>query len=550
MKELLLILNYRRHSIKNTLKQINIIRLLSFIFVIGCFLTGSYYLFYRIFNYLTTVEIIGYVLMNKTLEIFFFVFFLMLLFSNVITSFSTFYNNRELNFLFTLPIKPTSIYLAKLLENSLYASWATLVVAFPLIVAYGICSRASLLYYPVSIISIFIYVIIPAAIASILIFFILSIFPQLRPRDVVFITIAFVLGLTSLYIKLENPELLKIFETENEKRLLEFAANLSTVGGSYLPSTWLSHILNNLKDLKPQGLFYLVLLLSVSISILILAFFCARLVYISSFIKAGEHSSRSLQRESMLSLYQKNKELSFLKKDVLLFLRNPTQWVQLAVFIILLLIYIFSLQRTQLFFPFPIWRTVVSFANFAYISFVLATLGVRFVFPTISLEKDGLWLILSSPFSLNKMLKIKYLFNLVVGIIIMESLVLIANSLIRIDPLIYILTPVFSLFVAASLISINLGMGCSYPQFDEDNPSKIAAGTGGILTALLSIAYVGIIIILLAAPTHNYLIARYFHQKVNLFLILLSFTAFLLITFFAIYLPLRMGMGILTKRDF
>ncbi|MCK4453195.1 hypothetical protein KAU59_02450, partial [candidate division WOR-3 bacterium] len=145
--------------IAKTITSTNAIRLASFIFVIGCFLAGSFYILFRVFTYLMAIEIIGSALMDRVIEMTFFVFFIMLLFSNVITSFSTFYNDKELDFLFSLPVRPTSIYLAKLFENCIYASWATMVIALPLVIAYGISTSAQPLYYPVSIISILVYLI-------------------------------------------------------------------------------------------------------------------------------------------------------------------------------------------------------------------------------------------------------------------------------------------------------------------------------------------------------------------------------------------------------
>lgn len=550
MNEFFLIFSARLKTTINSLTQVNPIRIISFLFVISCFSGGSYYIFFRIFKYLSTVEIIGFALMDRTLEMGFFVFFIMLLFSNIITAFSTFYNNQELNFLFSLPLKPTSIYLAKLFENSLYASWATMVVALPLVIAYGICTKAQFLFYPLATISIFIYIIIPAAIASILIFFILYLFPQLKSRDVIILSLIFIIALNFLYIKINNPALLKILETENEQELLNFAVNLTTVGGKFVPSTWLSNILKGLKTLNKDGLFYFLLLSFVSLSTTIIAFFVAQLVYHRSWLAIAEHQTKRSRIKSLLSKYQKSGTKAFLFKDILLFIREPTQWVQLSVFVILLVIYIFSLRKTPLYFAFPLWRTIVSFANFAYISFVLSTLGVRFIFPSISLEHDGLWFIVSAPLSFKKIIKIKFFFNLCWAIIIFEGLLIFSNIFIKTDQRMYLLLPIIGLFVAASLVSINLGLGSRFPQFNEDNPSKIAAGTGGIITALASITYVGVSIIILANPAYNYLTSRYFHRPSNYLLIYSSLALFLAFNIFTIIVPLHLGMSALEKRDF
>jgi len=527
-----------------------VMRWISFLFVIGCFLAGSYYLLFRIFSYLLTVEVIGFALMDRIIEMAFFVFFIMLLFSNVITSFSTFYNDRELDFLFSLPIRPTSIYLAKLLENCVYASWATMVIAFPLVIAYGITTRAQLIYYPLSLISSLIYLIIPATIASLLIFTILRLFPRLKPRDVILLSLALIIAVTFMYVKTNNPELLKIFETENEQELLKFAADLTTVGGAYVPSTWLSNILKGSRGGMSQGLFYFLLLFFISLSTIIIAFFAAKTLYAQSWLLFGEHTRKERRKKTLLFSHRAGQVKTFLLKDLLVFVREPTQWVQLSIFIILLIVYVISLRRTPIYFTIPLWRTVVSFANFAYISFILATLGVRFIFPAVSQERTGIWFIGSSPLSFRRIIRIKYFSNLLTAVIIIEVLLFFSNMFIKSDQRMHLVMPFIALFFAASLVSINLGLGSRFPQFNEDNPSKIAAGTGGIIAALASISYVALSIIILSTPAYNYLANRYYNRPVNSIMIYSALVLFVILNAIAIMLPLRFGIRSLERRDF
>lgn len=523
---------------------------ITFFIILLLFTGGGYYTFFRIFKYLTTVEIIGPAIMARTLEMVLFVFFIMLLFSNIISSFSTFYNNQELNFLFSLPVLPTTIYLAKLFENALYASWATLAMAIPLFFAYGVCNKADWVFYPISFLSFLTFLIIPAGISSIIIFIIVRLFPKLKPKNIIFIALTFILLLVFLYLKIGNPELLRIFETENENELLRFVVRLTTVGGSYVPSTWVSNILQNFVVINSEGWFYLMLLFSVALSIVVLSYHFAKIIYHKSFLRVAEHTDKTSTKKSALAQYKANPIYSFLWKDILLFLREPTQWVQLAIFLILLIIYVFSLRRTPLFFSFSLWKVIISFANFAYVSFVIATLGVRFIFPAISLEKKGIWIIASSPFTLTKMVMIKYFFYLVIGVAIMECLLIVANLFIRTAPVLFYFSLLISLFVATSLISINLGMGCIFPQFNEDNPSKIASGSGGIIAALISIAYIAIVIIIFAPPVHNFLLSYYFRRPPNIRLIITSLVAFAVLNFATIFLPIKFGIRAMKQRDF
>ncbi|MGB7055623.1 MAG: hypothetical protein WBE28_09925 [bacterium] len=550
MNDLGLILGTRIKMILKSIKSMNAVRAASFIFVIGVFVFGAYYTFFKVFSYLVTVEVIGPVLLDRVIEMALFVFFIMLLFSNIITSFSTFYNSRELDFLFSLPVPPTSIYLAKFFENCIYASWATLVVAWPLIIAYGVTSNVPLAYYPVSVLSVLIYLIIPAAVASSLIAFILRIFPKLGAREVITVSIVLIMGLTYSYIRINNPGLLKIFETENEQALLQFAAQLTAVGGIYVPSTWLSNILKGFNTNHTLLIFNFSLLLFASISMILLTFFVAKTCYVRAWLSTGEHGGKTRKRKSLLRYPHRQMTKTVFLKDLLLFVREPTQWVQLSVFLILLVVYVMSLRRTPIYFVFPLWRTIVAFANFAYISFVLATLGVRFIFPSMSLERAGIWIIGSSPMSFRRIVMIKYIFNLITAVLIIEFLIIFANLFINIDRRLYLIMPAIGFFVAAALVSINLGLGSRFPQFNEDNPSRIAAGSGGIISALVSIAYVGISILFLATPAYNYLSNTFLNRPVNYYLVYAGFSLFFLFTLTAIILPLMLGIKSLERRDF
>lgn len=514
------------------------------------FLLGGYYLFFRIFKYLNTVEIIGPAIMTRTLEMILFVFFIMLLFSNIISSFSTFYNNLELNFLFSLPVLPTTIYLSKLFESALYSSWATFALAIPLIFAYGIANHALFIFYPLTFLSFIIFLLIPAALSVILIFLFIRLFPRLQPRYIIFISILFILSLIFLYIKIGNPSLLRIFETENEQELLTFVAQLTTVGGHYLPSTWLGNIFKDFLTFNKTGILNILRLLFAALSCLSLSYLSAEFFYHKSFLLVAEQAGKVNKKKSILARFPKNAFQTFLFKDIILFLREPVQWVQLSIFIILLIIYVLSLRRTPIYFGFSFWRTFLAFANFAYVSFVIATLGVRFIFPALSLERKGIWIIVSSPCRLKKVILTKYLFYALIGVIIMECLLFIANIFIKTEAVIFNFTLVIGLFVALALVSINIGIGCIFPQFNEDNPSKIASGSGGIIAALISIAFIGIVIVLFAAPVHNYLFSIYFNRPLNWKLFAISFTVFGILSLITIYLPIKLGIKALEKRDF
>ncbi|MEO0225948.1 MAG: hypothetical protein ABIL05_03230 [candidate division WOR-3 bacterium] len=521
-----------------------IVKILSFIIVISIFMIGSFLFFFKVFKYLKGIEAIGSALITKTIETAFFIFFNMLVFSNIITSFSTFYRSGELNLLFSLPIPPKSIFLAKFLENSFYASWATLIFSLPLILSFGLIMQVDPIYYPLTIIALIPFMIIPTSIGSLITIFLSKLFPGLKPREIIITSLILIGGLSFLYIRASNPAIFKIFETENEEDLIKFVSNLGSIGAVYLPSTWLVHILNGfLPVFHLEGLQYFLVLIFTGVSTLIIATLISDRIYRSSYLSIAEQMGGRVKKKgkSLLIKYGGTPGRSILLKDILIFIRDPSQSVQLIIFFGLIIIYIFSLRRTPIYFTIPLWRTVIAFANLGYVSFVLATLGVRFIFPAISLEGESIWFLRSAPITTSKVFKIKYLFNLIVVFLLIEILSLMCNLVIKTDTYFIVLSALVFIFVGASFVSINLGLGALLPQFNESNPSKIASGAGGVFAALASLAYVGILVTILAGPVHSILTSHFWGRHMRPSMIVLSVIAFIVLNFTATFVPISLG---------
>ena len=55
--------------------------------------------------------------------------------------------------------------------------------------------------------------------------------------------------------------------------------------------------------------------------------------------------------------------------------------------------------------------------------------------------------------------------------------------------------------MSTGLTSLSVGIGAMLPDFKEDNPARIANGIGGTFNVLLSLAYIGISVTILALPS-------------------------------------------------
>src|SRR5207245_423484 len=78
-----------------------------------------------------------------------------------------------------------------------------------------------------------------------------------------------------------------------------------------------------------------------------------------------------------------------LVKDVKVFLRDVSQWLQLLPLAALVLLYLYNFQALNLeripYMSGPV-KNVYAFLNLGLAAFVLATIAVRFVFPAVSAE--------------------------------------------------------------------------------------------------------------------------------------------------------------------
>jgi hypothetical protein len=95
-----------------------------------------------------------------------------------------------------------------------------------------------------------------------------------------------------------------------------------------------------------------------------------------------------------------------------------------------------------------------------------------------------------APFSMKKVFVEKFWFAFFVLFTLTELVALISNFFLGQRLEIALLASGFLLLTSLSLISLSLGLGAVYAQFDETNPMKISSGYGGIITVVLSLIYV------------------------------------------------------------
>ncbi|MEW6686803.1 MAG: hypothetical protein AB1393_11455 [Candidatus Edwardsbacteria bacterium] len=555
MSEFLFILNLKLKVLSKKLTEFSsrqLIQKLSFTLVISAFFFGGYIFFLHLFSYLLPLEDIGVALTFRLLSLSFLTFLLMLYLSNLVTSLSTLYRSTEVEFLMAKPVKSSNVFAVKFVESVVYSSWATLLAGIPLIFAFGASNRVVWLFYPLSALLLFLFVLVPAGVGIITLFLMIKLSPRIKSREIIFFLIILLGMFLFLFLRFGQPAGISISEIKTIDELAEYLKNLGVITSPFLPSSWMSEGLKTFSRSRiflTDFIFYFLLLLSTALVSLSFAFLMADSNYYKSWTNFGESSQKIKKSLGGRYLFTLMKSL-FVEKDLKIFFRTPTQWAQGVIFLALLLVYLGSLRHYHFYFTFPLWKILISFANFGFTAYILATLCVRFIFPTLSLEGSTFWLLRSAPISVKQIIFEKTLTNFLPALVLTEGLTFFSNRLLGVEPLIMVISLIAVGLMSLALVSLSVGLGAIFPDFKEHNPGKIASGAGGIITAVLSLAYVALSVSILAWPTYQYSSYVLKTSSFPKFPIIFSILFFLTLTLTAILLPLHLAIRNLQKRDF
>ena len=176
-------------------------------------------------------------------------------------------------------------------------------------------------------------------------------------------------------------------------------------------------------------------------------------------------------------------------KDIRCFLRDPMQWSQVLIFFGLLGLY-FSNLRTFRYHVFPpAWRNTVAFLNVFSVSAVMCSLGSRFVYPQLSLEGQGFWLLGLSPTRMGRVLLTKFMLALLGMIAVSLSLMLLSAHMLNVTGLPRTVAIGLAVAVSCAVSGLSIGLGAIFLDLNQRNPAAIVSGFGGTLNLVLSLGF-------------------------------------------------------------
>jgi ABC-2 type transport system permease protein len=236
-------------------------------------------------------------------------------------------------------------------------------------------------------------------------------------------------------------------------------------------------------------------------------------------------------------------------KDIRTFLRDPVQWSQALIFFGLLALY-FSNLRTFRYHTFAEnWRNTIAFLNVFSVSAVICSLGSRFIYPQLSLEGQGFWILGLSPAKMSRILLTKFFLALICMMTVSVGLMLLSARMLNASPVIVLVAVLLACAISSAVCGLSTGLGAVYLDLNQRNPAAIVSGFGGTLNLVLSLGFMLSIIMPFGLIFHSKLLNRIDNNQMfyNPILAGLWMTG---LTITTITVPLYLGIKKLTSSEY
>jgi len=445
-------------------------------------------------------------LIASMFHVFFLALGIMLLFSNAIITYTSLFKSRETAFLSALPVRAESIFLYRLGESVAFSSWAFVFLATPLTAAYGTyCGLPWTFNLPV--LGFYLgFLFIPAAIGSLVAMIVTVTVP--RSRKGLVLAAAFLIVAGIVYVGFRIVRLPGGFN-QDLRIASEVFDSIRFSENPLLPSAWLTKGVLHLRDGRlDRALFFLGVIAANAVFLTALAHTAAaRLMrrgwFVSQDLPSRKRRGARAGVDALIDrlLFFMNRRIrQIVIKDAKTFVRDPVQWSQFLIFFGLLGLYFSSLRSFAYEDRDVFFRNLIGQMNLLATALTLATFSSRFIFPQLSLEGRRFWVVGMMPMPREEILFGKLAFSFVASLVISETLIGVSSFMLK-SPLSLAALHAVALFgICLGLSGLSVGLGTLYPNFAEDNPSKIVAGFGGTLNLVLSLGFVISVIAIQAAP--------------------------------------------------
>ncbi|HON59350.1 MAG TPA: hypothetical protein PLT45_07435 [Smithella sp.] len=534
-------------------KKNSFARIAMFGFLGVIFWTGVFIIFYKVLNYFQSVQDFGTILAMKLLSMIIMIFFMLLLFSNIINFLTHLYLSQDLPLLHALPISAGEIFTSRWLISLFDSSWMIFTFSMPFFLSYGIIYKADLLYY-VAFLSVMIFMCMMASsISGMLVLFGAKILPAGRIRTILIMLGVLMVIVLVLILRLTRPE--QLVNPDTFATVVTYLNSMQMPSSPLLPTTWITDAIKaGLNHQNKVLALNLALTASFSLMLIFINSLLAEKYYFSGFSKSQTTAKRlfyplksnNSSWEDFLNGLPRDAK-AFAVKEIRTFFRDSSQWPQLFLMGALVAIYLYNFSVLPLD-QSPIktvyLQNLFSFLNIALASSVLAAVAARFVFPAVSMEGQAFWIVQAAPVSISHFLWIKFFLYYLPLLFLAEILIVISNVFLQVSSFMMILSALTLFLLVPAIVGMAVGLGAIYADFKSENATQVVTGFGGLLFMILSFSLIGAVIVLEAGLVYAILMAHLRGHKIaqiQIIWAIISFIMVFLLCALATFYPMHLG---------
>lgn len=557
MSRLLLLLSPRWKQFRNRMRSPGRerMRLPFIVALVAALWVVIYLVFARALAYFTAEEMFGTVAAVKLLSMIMATFGFVLLVSNIISTFSTFFLSEDLQLIMSGPVSLYSLYCARFVETLAESSWMVLVFGLPIFLAYGTVFPVGPTFYLLSVVGLICLLVMVTALGIFIVEVLVRTFPVRRLRDLfVFVGLLLFVAVYLLF-RMVRPE--ELLNPESFASLMDYLSIMSEPSSPLLPTSWIVEMLR--PYITGYGhshrYFYLALLVTTAIVLYRIVGHHHALVYFVGFSKAFESRGARLTRSRAIGVFERllgrfldAPTQRLVIKETLLTARDSGRLSQVLLLAALLVVYLYNftvLPAVDSPAASHFLKNAVAFLNIGLAGFVLAALGIRFLYPALSMEGRAFWILKGSPVRLRKVLWVKFFFYLVPMLVLGLFLVIVTNRLLDLDLFMSAVSTVTVLLVTAGITSLCIGMGVVHADFKDVDPNRTATSMGALVTMIYAGLAVAAVILLEAFPVYRIVTAPYFGRELGRLDYVVAagcFAAAVAVAIALIVRPLKMGL--------
>lgn len=429
----------------------------------------------------------------------------MLFISNSVSALGVLFQSQDLDLVMASPLVRLRFYLNKFTEIALSTSSIAVIVIMPVIMVFLNYYHVSWRFIPFSAVVLLPFFVFPVVAGMLFATSLAILVPPDKTKYLVTSLVLIVLTLFLMFCFGVGSEA-NSGGNQNAKVLYTVVQIFSLPNQKWMPSYWASVAIG--EYIAPSGR-PLWLFVSVSYAAAVSALMFGFIVHCFSH---DEAYSRGFNRDSGVGsiatvsrfgrAFQPALRLipqglrAMLLKEVRSIARDASQAVQLFMLLSISFMYVYFLSvenilegkvAVQLL---SWWKIFLIMTDVTLQAFLVLAIGTRLVFPSVSLEGKGVWVLQSAPMTYQDWLRMKHRLWL---IILMPVLLIFfgLTSIVYEGSLYYLLLKLFvSAVLVYGIVGLATGLGAYFANFTWEHPAQLAASIGSMAFMIIGVLIV------------------------------------------------------------